>query len=81
MGILIGKLLLYIICGGISLVYILFIVLDVGINNQQLFDDLLYMGWCYLCIIDDEYYQFVDDVIQVIKVCWLDVLLQFEDFV
>lgn len=33
MGIFIGKLLLYIVCGGISLVYIFFVVLDVGINN------------------------------------------------
>lgn len=29
---------------------------------------------------DDEYYQFVDDVIQAIKARWPDVLLQFEDF-
>lgn len=39
------------------------------------------MGWCYLCIIDDEYYVFVDEFIQVVKQCWLDILLQFEDFV
>lgn len=33
MGILIGKLLFYIVCGGISLVYIFLVVLDVGMNN------------------------------------------------
>lgn len=80
MGIPIGKLSLYTTCGGISLAYTLPIVLDVGTNNQQLLDDPLYMGWRHPRITDDEYYQFVDDVIQAIKARWPDVLLQFEDF-
>lgn len=64
MGIPIGKLSLYTTCGGISPAYTLPIVLDVGTNNQQLLDDPLYMGWRHPRITDDEYYQFVDDVIQ-----------------
>lgn len=80
MGIPIGKLSLYTTCGGISPAYTLPIVLDVGTNNQQLLDDPLYMGWRHPRITDDEYYQFVDDVIQAIKARWPDVLLQFEDF-
>ncbi|CDL61640.1 NAD-dependent malic enzyme [Klebsiella pneumoniae IS39] len=79
MGIPIGKLSLYTTCGGISPAYTLPIVLDVGTNNQQLLDDPLYMGWRHPRITDDEYYQFVDDVIQAIKARWPDVLLQFED--
>ncbi|MFS9539908.1 oxaloacetate-decarboxylating malate dehydrogenase, partial [Klebsiella pneumoniae] len=67
MGIPIGKLSLYTTCGGISPAYTLPIVLDVGTNNQQLLDDPLYMGWRHPRITDDEYYQFVDDVIQAIK--------------
>jgi malate dehydrogenase (oxaloacetate-decarboxylating) len=66
MGIPIGKLSLYTTCGGISPAYTL-PVLDVGTNNQQLLDDPLYMGWRHPRITDDEYYQFVDDVIQAIK--------------
>ena len=80
MGIPIGKLSLYTTCGGISPAYTLPVVLDVGTNNQQLLDDPLYMGWRHPRITDDEYYQFVDDVIQAIKARWPDVLLQFEDF-
>ncbi len=80
MGIPIGKLSLYTTCGGISPAYTLPIVLDAGTNNQQLLDDPLYMGWRHPRITDDEYYQFVDDVIQAIKARWPDVLLQFEDF-
>ncbi len=64
MGIPIGKLSLYTTCGGISPAYTLPIVLDVGTNNQQLLDDPLYMGWRHPRITDDEYYQFVDDVIR-----------------
>ena len=71
MGIPIGKLSLYTTCGGISPAYTLPIVLDVGTNNQQLLDDPLYMGWRHPRITDDEYYQFVDDVIQAIKARWL----------
>ena len=67
MGIPIGKLSLYTTCGGISPAYTLPIVLDVGTNNQQLLDDPLYMGWRHPRVTDDEYYQFVDDVIQAIK--------------
>lgn len=51
MGIFIGKLLFYIVCGGISLVYILLVMIDVGINNEKLFNDLMYMGVCYKCIL------------------------------
>ncbi len=79
MGIPIGKLSLYTTCGGISPAYTLPIVLDVGTNNQQLLDDPLY-GLAPPRITDDEYYQFVDDVIRAIKARWPDVLLQFEDF-
>ncbi len=70
----------YTTCGGISPAYTLPIVLDVGTNNQQLLDDPLYMGWRHPRVTDDEYYQFVDDVIRAIKNRWPDVLLQFEDF-
>ncbi|UTF60564.1 NAD-dependent malic enzyme [Gilvimarinus sp. DA14] len=80
MGIPIGKLALYTACGGISPAYTLPVVLDVGCNNRALVSDPMYMGWRHERISDAEYYDFVDQFIQAVKVRWPNALLQFEDF-
>jgi len=80
MGIPIGKLALYTACGGISPAYALPVVLDVGCNNKALINDPMYMGWRHERIVGDDYYEFVDEFIQAVKVRWPDALLQFEDF-
>ncbi len=80
MGIPNGKLSLYTACGGISPAYTLPILLDVGTNNSELIDDPMYLGWSHPRMRGDDYFSFVDDVIQAIKRRWPNVLLQFEDF-
>src|SRR5690606_20979151 len=56
------------------------ITLDVGCNNSSLIDDPMYMGWRHPRITGEDYYNFVDEFIQAVKMRWPNVLLQFVDF-
>src|SRR5690606_18500833 len=80
MGISIGKLTLYTVCGGISPAYTLPVTLDVGTNNQKLLDDPMYMGARHPRVSPQEYNEFVEQFIQAVKRRWPKVLVQFEDF-
>jgi len=80
MGIPIGKLTLYTVCGGISPAYTLPITLDVGTNNPKLLNDPMYMGARHPRISPEEYSAFVDCFIQAVKRRWPKAMIQFEDF-
>ncbi|MEM7172696.1 MAG: NAD-dependent malic enzyme [Pseudomonadota bacterium] len=80
MGIPIGKLSLYTACGGIDPANTLPILLDVGTNNQERLNDPRYIGWRHERITGQDYFDFLDEVVQGIKRHFPTVLLQFEDF-
>jgi malate dehydrogenase (oxaloacetate-decarboxylating) len=80
MGISIGKLALYVGCGGIRPDETLPILLDVGTNNQERLIDPLYVGWRHERIAGPEYDEFVEAFVSAVIKRWPDVLLQWEDF-
>lgn len=80
LGIPIGKLTLYTVCGGINPAETLPIVLDVGTNNQDKFNDPEYLGWRHPRINGADYDNFIDQFVQTVKKYFPNVLLQFEDF-
>ena len=80
MGIPIGKLSLYVACGGIHPRNTLPIVLDVGTNNAERLKDPYYIGWRHERVVGDDYVAFVDAFVDAVKTVWPNVLLQFEDF-
>ena len=80
MGIPIGKLSLYSVCGGIDPATTLPITLDVGTNNAERISDPLYVGWRHERIDGEQYYAFLDQFVQAVKRKWPQVILQFEDF-
>lgn len=76
----IAKLMLYSAFGGINPMRTLPIVLDVGTNNEQLLNDELYLGCKHKRIENNEYYDFVDHFVSVVKKLFPGVLLHWEDF-
>ena len=80
MGIPIGKLSLYTLCGGVAPAKTLPILLDLGTNNQERLDDPRYVGWRENRIKGAEYDAFIDQFVQAVKKRFPHVLLQWEDF-
>jgi malate dehydrogenase (oxaloacetate-decarboxylating) len=80
MGISVGKLSLYTVCGGISPAYTLPVVLDVGTNNHTLLDDPMYMGIREKRIGQAAYDEFIDAFMSAAQRRWPGVMIQFEDF-
>ncbi|MFT4709915.1 MAG: malate dehydrogenase (oxaloacetate-decarboxylating) [Bacteroidia bacterium] len=80
MGIPIGKLSLYSLCGGIDPARTLPILLDVGTNNEERLADPRYLGWRNHRITGTEYDDFVECFVRAAIRRFPKVLLQWEDF-
>ena len=80
MGIPIGKLSLYTLCGGIAPEKTLPILLDLGTNNEDRLEDPTYIGWREHRIRGKEYDDFIEQFVQAVMKRFPDVLLQWEDF-
>jgi len=80
MGIPIGKLSLYIGCGGIHPGATLPIMLDVGTDNADRLADPLYVGWHHARVGGAEYDAFIEEFVSAVEERWPHVLLQWEDF-
>lgn len=80
MGIPIGKLALYTACGGINPANTLPVFIDVGTNNPHRLSDPMYMGLRHTRVTEQEYDDFMDEVMQALQTRWPEALIQFEDF-
>ncbi len=80
MGIPIGKLSLYSLCGGIHPARTLPMLLDLGTNNADRINDPRYIGWRHERIRGKEYDDFIELFVEAIIRRFPNVLLQWEDF-
>src|SRR5262245_20001167 len=80
MGIPIGKLSLYTLCGGIHPARTLPVLLDAGTDNEEKHTDPLYLGWRHPRVRGQEYDDFVEAFVQAVRRKLPHVLLQWEDF-
>jgi len=80
MGIPIGKLALYVACGGVKPEQCLPLMLDVGTDNEELRTDPLYLGWPHERLRGDAYDSLMEELVTALQDKWPRALVQFEDF-
>ncbi|WP_422931590.1 NAD-dependent malic enzyme [Singulisphaera sp. PoT] len=80
MGIPVGKLALYTLCGGIHPARTLPILLDVGTDNPDSLADPLYLGWRHERVRGQAYDDFIEAFVQAVTKALPNTLLQWEDF-
>ncbi|KAF9055570.1 hypothetical protein BJ165DRAFT_429472 [Panaeolus papilionaceus] len=79
-GISTAKSALYTLVGGIDPGKTLSVVLDVGTDNEELLNDPLYVGWPERRLRGQQYDDFVDKFVQLVRKYYPHTLLHFEDF-
>jgi malate dehydrogenase (oxaloacetate-decarboxylating) len=78
-AIAIGKIALYCIGAGIHPSQVLPVSMDMGTNNPELLNDLLYVGWKQPRIKGKEYFEIMDEFVGAAKDAFPKVLIQWED--
>jgi malate dehydrogenase (oxaloacetate-decarboxylating) len=79
-AICLGKLMLYTQGAGIAPWHCLPISLDVGTDNQELLDDVNYLGWQHPRLKGDDYLAFLGKFAKAFKAVFPKALCQWEDF-
>ena len=80
MGIPIGKLSLYTACAGISPNQCLPVMMDVGTNNEEILNDVLYLGYPKKRLVGEAYLEMIEEFVIAIQDKYPKALIQFEDF-
>ena len=80
MGISVGKLALYTACAGINPDHCMPVALDTGTNNEELLNDILYLGFPQKRVDGTSYFELVDEFMEAMQEKHPGVLIQFEDF-
>ena len=80
MGIPIGKLSLYTACAGIPPQQCLPVMMDIGTNNEEIRNDILYLGYPEKRLEGEAYLEMIEEFVMAIQDKYPKALIQFEDF-
>ncbi len=80
MGIPIGKLSLYTACAGIPPHQCLPVMMDIGTNNEEIRNDILYLGYPHVRLEGEAYLEMLEEFVMAIQDKYPNALIQFEDF-
>ncbi|EME7109564.1 NAD-dependent malic enzyme [Enterococcus faecium] len=76
----IGKLMVYTAAAGINPAQVLPVSIDAGTNNEELLNNLLYLGNRHARVEGETYYEFIDQFVQSATELFPELLLHWEDF-